>query len=63
MKTFKKYYIIPATPEEIYLALTHPLTIQLWTGEKAEMSAEPGSEFSLWAGIQIGLPEIINPNA
>ncbi len=54
MKTFKKYYIIPATPEEIYLALTHPLTIQLWTGEKAEMSAEPGSEFSLWEGSILG---------
>lgn len=50
MKEFKKYYTIPATPGEVFLALTHPLTLQLWTGEKAEMSAEPGSEFSLWDG-------------
>jgi len=50
MKDFKKYYIIPAAPEEIYLALTNPATIQLWTGESAEMSTEPGSEFSLWEG-------------
>jgi activator of HSP90 ATPase len=50
MKDFKKYYIIPAQPEEIYLALTNPATIQLWTGEPAEMSTEPGSEFSLWEG-------------
>lgn len=50
MKDFKKYYIIPAAPEEIYLALTNPATIQLWTGEPAEMSTEPGSEFSLWEG-------------
>ena len=50
MKDFKKYYIIPAQPEEIYLALTLPATIQLWTGEAAEMSTEPGSEFSLWEG-------------
>ena len=54
MKTFKKYYIIPAPPEEVYLALTHPLTLQLWTGEKAEMSTEPGSEFSLWEGSIVG---------
>ena len=48
MKDFKKYYIIPTEPEDVYLALTNPTTIQLWTGEKAEMSTEPGSEFSLW---------------
>jgi activator of HSP90 ATPase len=50
MKDFKKYYIIPALPEDVYLALTNPLTIQLWTGEEAIMSIEPNSEFSLWEG-------------
>jgi activator of HSP90 ATPase len=50
MKTFKKYYELPATPEEVYLALTNPLSIQLWSGAPAEMSTEPGSEFSLWNG-------------
>ncbi|MCB0821160.1 MAG: SRPBCC domain-containing protein [Bacteroidales bacterium] len=50
MKDFKKYYIVPAPPEEIYIALTNPLTLELWTGEPAEMSTEPGSEFSLWNG-------------
>lgn len=54
MKDFKKYYIVPAAPEEVYLALTHPLTIQAWTGDKAEMSAEPGTEFSLWDGSIVG---------
>ena len=54
MKDFKKYYIIPAKPEEIYLALTKPTTIQLWTGEPAEMSTEPGSEFALWDGSIVG---------
>ncbi|MCW3079396.1 SRPBCC domain-containing protein [Segetibacter sp.] len=48
MKDFKKYYLIPAQPSEVYLALTNPATIQLWSGQKAEMSTEPGSEFSLW---------------
>lgn len=54
MKDFKKYYVVPAPPEEVYLALTRPATIQLWTGEKAEMSTEPGSEFSLWEGSIVG---------
>jgi len=54
MKSFKKYYIIPAPPEDVYLALTNPLTIQLWTGEEAIMSIEPGSEFSLWDGSITG---------
>jgi activator of HSP90 ATPase len=48
LKDFKKYYTLPATPEEIYTALTNPLTLELWTGEEAVMSTEPGSEFSLW---------------
>jgi uncharacterized protein YndB with AHSA1/START domain len=50
MKDYKKYYLISAPPEDVYLALTNPLTIQLWTGEEAIMSTEPGSEFSLWEG-------------
>eukprot|EP01040_Poterioochromonas_malhamensis_P025745 gene25745-32185_t len=54
MKDFKKYYRIPATAEEIYIALTNPFTMELWTGEKAEMSTEPGSEFSMWEGSIVG---------
>ncbi len=54
MKNYKKYYIIPAQPEEVYLALTNPSTIHLWTGEPAEMSTEPGSEFSLFDGSIAG---------
>jgi len=54
MKDFKKYYIIPATPEEVYLALTNPATIRLWTGDEVEMSTEPGSDFSLWGGSITG---------
>ncbi len=54
MKDFKKYYIIPALPIEVYHALTMPGTIQLWTGEAAEMSTEPGSEFSMWEGSIAG---------
>jgi len=55
MKDYKKYFIISATPEEIYLALTNPFTIQLWTGEEAVMSTEPGTEFSILDGSIEGL--------
>lgn len=54
MKDYKSYYIITAPPEEVFIALTNPATIQLWTGEVAEMSTEPDSEFSLWEGSITG---------
>jgi len=54
MKDYKKHFIIPAPPEEVYAALTNPATIQLWSGEPAEMSATPGEEFSLWEGSIVG---------
>lgn len=50
MKDFKKYYELPTTPDQVYLALTVPTTIYLWTGAEAIMSTEPNSEFSLWNG-------------
>ncbi|PVY41222.1 SRPBCC domain-containing protein [Pontibacter virosus] len=54
MKDYKKYFIVPADPEEVYAALTNPNTIQLWSGDPAEMSTEPGSEFSLFEGNIVG---------
>jgi activator of HSP90 ATPase len=62
MKDFKKYYIIPAQSEDIYLALTNPATIQLWTGEPAVMSTEPNTEFSLWEGSIEGMNIAFEPN-
>ncbi|MBX7181009.1 MAG: SRPBCC domain-containing protein [Bacteroidia bacterium] len=46
MKNFKKYYLLNASPEEVYIAFTNPLTIELWTNQKAVMPSEPGQEFS-----------------
>jgi activator of HSP90 ATPase len=54
MKEFKKYTILHATPEDIYNALVNPVMLELWTGEPAKMSEEPGSEFSLWDGSITG---------
>jgi activator of HSP90 ATPase len=50
MKTFKKTFRIKAEPSDVYSAITNPYTIELWSGYPAQMSTEPGSEFSLWEG-------------
>lgn len=50
MKTFKKTFKINAEPSDVYSALTNPFTIELWSGYPAQMSTEPGSEFTLWDG-------------
>lgn len=54
MKDFKKYYTVPAPPEDVYLALTNANTIHLWSGEEAIMSTEVDSDFSLWEGSIVG---------
>ena len=55
MKTFKKTFTINAEPSDVYSALTNPYTIELWSGYPAQMSTEPGSEFSLWEGDITGM--------
>jgi activator of HSP90 ATPase len=54
MKNFKKYYQIPTTPDQVYLALTVENTLLLWTGEEAVMQNIPETEFSLWNGSIVG---------
>ena len=51
-----------ATPEEVYIALTNPVTISLWTGEGAEMSTEPNSEFIIMGGDIQGRNLQFEPN-
>lgn len=62
MKDFKKYYIIPAPPEDVYLALTNEATIMLWTGDQATFVPEPNAEFSLWDGSIVGKNLELEPN-
>ena len=50
MKTFKKTFKINAEPSDVYSAITNPYTIELWSCYPAQMSTEPGSDFSLWEG-------------
>ena len=62
MKDYKKYYIVPAEPEEVYSALINPHELEIWTGDPAEMSTEPGTEFSLWDGSIAGKNLEFEPN-
>lgn len=55
MKSIKKYYKLQASPEDVYNAMTNPVMLEIWTGEKAEFSTEPNTEFSLWDGAITGL--------
>lgn len=54
MPDFKKYFVIPAEPEEVFAALTFKPTIELWTGAPAQFVLEEGAEFSMWDGNIVG---------
>ena len=54
MKDYKKYFILEASPEDVYNALTNPFAIKLWTNEEAVMRVEPESEFSIMGGAIVG---------
>lgn len=62
MQSLKKYYKLQASPEDVYNALTNPLMIEIWTGEKAEFRAEAGTDFSLWDGSILGKNLRFEPN-
>ncbi len=55
MKDLKRYYQLPAEPQDVYSALTNKKMLEIWTGEDAEMVPEPGTEFSLWGGSISGM--------
>ena len=55
MKDLKSYFVVNATPEDVYNALTNKKMLEIWTGEDAEMQPEPGTEFSLWGGSISGI--------
>jgi activator of HSP90 ATPase len=54
LKTIKQTHHIQASVEEVYIALTNPFTIELWSGCTAVMSTDPDSEFSLFEGDILG---------
>ncbi len=62
MKNYQQDYILKATPEEVYTALTNPFTIELWTGYPAVMEEQEGMEFSMWDGDIVGKNIHFEPN-
>ena len=50
MKNLKQRHAITASVEEVYTALTNPLTIELWSGFPADFKPVEGTEFSIWDG-------------
>jgi len=50
MKNLKKSFLIKTSREDVFTALTNPLTIEMWTGAPAVMIPEAGTDFSLWDG-------------
>jgi len=54
MKDFKTYFIIPAPPEDVYIALTNEATARLWTGAPVVLDAQVNGEFSFWDDAIIG---------
>ncbi len=62
MKTITLQRKIKAPPGEVYRALTNPFTIELWSGEPAVMSEEPGSAFTMLDGDIVGENVSFQPN-
>lgn len=62
MKNYKKYILLAAPPEEVYLALTKPQSIQLWTGAEVVFTEAPDTEFSYWDGDIVGKNISFEPN-
>lgn len=50
MKDLRKTIHIKVPVEEVFNAITNPLTIELWSGYEATMESTPGSDFSMFEG-------------
>ncbi len=61
MADYKKYFIIPESPELVYQALTTEATIRLWTGDAVQFTPVVGSEFSMWDGSIVGKVLTLEP--
>ncbi len=50
MKSLVKKYEILARKDQVFEALTEPITISQWSGDEAFMNPVDGGKFSLWSG-------------
>lgn len=63
MKNIRKTVHIKANREEIFTAITNPLTIELWSGFPAVMKPVPNTPFSMFDGDITGTLLAIEPPA
>lgn len=54
LKDFKQYFIIEASPSDVYNAMVNPNLIELWTNDDVVMEEKPDTEFSLYGGYIVG---------
>lgn len=50
MKTIKQSYLINASVQDVWQALTNPVIIDKWGGGPAQMDDNVGTKFTLWGG-------------
>ncbi|MDR2927720.1 MAG: SRPBCC domain-containing protein [Cytophagaceae bacterium] len=50
LRNYKAGIKIKSEVDVVYAAITNPLSIELWSGYKAEMPQNAGGEFSMWDG-------------
>lgn len=61
MRNIRKTVHIKASREDIFTAITNPLTIELWSGYPAEMEPLPGTPFSMYDGDITGTLLALDP--
>ena len=61
MKNIRKTVHIKAPREEIFTAITNPLTIELWSGYPAVIEPVPNTPFSMFDGDITGIMLAIEP--
>ena len=61
MKNLRKTIHIKVPREEVFNAITNPLTLELWTGYEARMDPVPGGEFTLFEGDISGQIRKLDP--
>lgn len=62
MKVIQQTYHIKAPISKVWQALVDPKIIEKWTGTKAKMDDQVGTEFSLWDGDMHGTNTEVVPN-
>ena len=61
MQNIRKTFHIRASKEQVFNALTNPLTIELWSGYPAVMEPRAGTIFSMYDGDITGTMLAIEP--